>query len=115
MSLLYCRYGKTTKKAKNGHGKTTKELAPPLVKTEAATTPPAAGAGSEAGPLANEETKMDEDLNRNMLKTQAHIKKLEKALRQCGRKIQQLDEAEMDLDALEDENSPYLMMTRYYL
>ena len=107
---MHLRYGKTTKKTKNGHDKSKNGTAP-QVKKELA--PPATGAGSEAGPSENKSDGDADDMNRKLAKRERHIKKLEKALRQCGRKIQELDEAEMDLDALEDENSPYLMMTRY--
>jgi len=59
------------------------------------------------------QTRDESDEKRKIAKQEVHIKKLEKALRQCGRKIQELDEAEIDLDGLEDENSPYMMKTRY--
>ena len=58
------------------------------------------------------QTRDQSDEKRKIAKQEFHIKKLEKALRQCGRKIQELDEAEIDLDGLEDENSPYMMKTR---
>ena len=56
----------------------------------------------------------DGDTERKIAKQKRHIRKLEKALRQCGRKIDELEQAEMDLEELDDENSSYLMETRYY-
>ena len=67
---------------------------------------------STAATPSSGQTKDEIDEKRKIAKQERHIKKLEKALRQCGREIQQLDEEEMDLDGLEDENSPYMMKTR---
>ena len=54
----------------------------------------------------------DED-DEEVRKRKKHIKRLEVALKQCGDEIARLDEAEMNLDDLDDEDSNYLKITRY--
>ena len=46
-------------------------------------------------------------------KRKSHIKKLNKALRQCNREIRRLEEAELDLDELDDEDSSYIKQSKY--
>ena len=49
----------------------------------------------------------------NAQKTLSHIKKLEKAIRQCGRAIRKLEAEEMSLEDLDDENSTYMKIDRF--
>jgi len=102
------RYG--NKKEKNGHS-----AQPEPIKSEKkeATTNGKDSVENKSEGKAKEKENGDRDTKRKLAKQERHIKKLEKALRQCGRKIQEMDEAELDLEDMDDENSPYLMMTRY--
>ena len=99
-----CRYGQ--KKDKNGKSVS-------MSNDKDSTNTPTSKSTAAVAPSSGQ-TRDESDEKRKIAKQEVHIKKLEKALRQCGRKIQELDEAEIDLDGLEDENSPYMMKTRYY-
>ena len=46
-------------------------------------------------------------------KNLSHIRKLEKALKKCGKAIKKLEEQEMTLDDLDDEDSNYIKIDRY--
>ena len=46
-------------------------------------------------------------------KTQRHIKKLEKALRSCGRHIRKLEAREIDLSDLDKEDSNYVLESKF--
>ena len=50
---------------------------------------------------------------RQVAKRKLHIKKLENALKACGREIGRIEEADMCLDDLYDENSAYLKLSKY--
>ena len=101
MKLFFRRYGQ--KKDKNGKSASMSNGKDSTNKPSKSTAAVAPSSG---------QTRDESDEKRKIAKQEVHIKKLEKALRQCGRKIQELDEAEIDLDGLEDENSPYMMKTR---
>ena len=60
----------------------------------------------------NKEEVTNEDAY-NAQKTLSHIKKLEKAMRQCDRAIRKLEGEEMSLDDLDDENSTYMKIDRF--
>lgn len=51
--------------------------------------------------------------DRQLAKRKLHIRKLENALKACGREISRCEGAEMGLDDLDDENSDYMKVSRY--
>merc|ERR1719414_1696383 len=50
---------------------------------------------------------------RQVAKRKLHIKKLENALKACGREVARIEEAGMSLDEMYDENSGYIKVSKY--
>ena len=50
---------------------------------------------------------------RQVAKRKLHIKKLENALKACGREVARIEEAGMSLDEMNDENSGYIKVSKY--
>jgi len=69
-------------------------------------SPVAEGLESTNGATCNED-KVD------IAKRMAHIKRLERALRDCGREIERLEESDLCLDDMDDADSAYVKVSRF--
>ena len=51
--------------------------------------------------------------DKQIAKRRRHVKRLEKAIMECGQEISKLEDAEVDLNDLDNENSAYLTLSKF--
>merc|ERR1719167_2023824 len=84
-----------------------------VTEDKSSTQPRSSDANSEGVDSETPSTSQPVMTERQVAKRKLHIKKLENALKACGREIARIEKADMCLDDLYDENSDYLKLSRY--
>ena len=84
-----------------------------VTEDKSSTQPRSSDANSEVVDSETPSTSQPVMTERQIAKRKLHIKKLENALKACGREIARIDEADMCLDDLVDENSAYIKLSKY--
>ena len=84
-----------------------------VTEDKSSTQPRSSDANSEVVDSETPSTSQPVMTERQVAKRKLHIKKLENALKACGREIARIEKVDMCLDDLDDENSDYLKLSKY--